>query len=88
MSRAGLVPVHDEPGGITFKYEVTRFNFASSIKSSVIVEDADNAEDDGIRIRIEDASGSGDDAEAVPDFLGFEPEVNVRNNVHRSLTFN
>jgi len=85
MNRVGLVPVYDEPGGITFKYEVTQFNFASSLKSTVINEEADNADDGKIRMRIDDVPESVDDVEAVPDFLGFEednePEVNVENKV-------
>jgi hypothetical protein len=82
MSRAGLVPVHDEPGGITFKYEVTNFNFASNIKHATTRnEDAGNAEDVQISNRKDESPRSLDNFEEVPDFLGFngsmEPEVSA-----------
>jgi hypothetical protein len=79
MNRSGFVPVHDEPGGVTFKYEVTNFNFATSLKPLAQNEDAGLADDSRINDRAEYLPRSGDDAEAVPDFLGFdednEPEV-------------
>ena len=79
MNRSGFVPVHDEPGGVTFKYEVANFNFATSLKNLPQNEDAGLAGDSRINGRAEESPRSGDDAEAVPDFLGFdednEPEV-------------
>jgi hypothetical protein len=82
MNRAGFVPVHNDPGGVTFKYEVTPFNFANSLKPTAATEDAGNAIDERINFRNEEAPRSGDDEEAVPDFLGFEddmqPEVSCR----------
>ena len=83
MNRPGFVPVHDEPGGITFKYDVATFNFASSLKFVAPSEDIGTVKDADIIRNTENASQLGDDVEDVPDFLGFdeedmEPEVSLK----------